>query len=50
MSDDKRVSVILRTPEGLANAKDGEVVALKQNGNGLEVAWEKEKQGKFQWK
>jgi hypothetical protein len=55
MSDDKRVKVILRKPEGLANAKDGEVVNL--NKDGLNVGWAKvvdgkggEKEGKFEWK
>lgn len=42
--------VILRKPEGLADAKDGEEIDLK---DGLKVSWEKsggEKTGKFEWK
>jgi hypothetical protein len=55
MSDDKRVKVILRKPEGLCDAKDGEVVDMKRDG--LKVNWEKvvdgkggEKEGKFEWR
>jgi hypothetical protein len=55
MSDDKRAKVILRKPEGLADAKDGQVVDLKDDG--LKVSWEKmadgkggEKEGKFEWR
>jgi hypothetical protein len=51
--EDKRVRVILRKPEGLADAKDGQVVDLK---DGLKVGWEKvadgkggEKEGRFEW-
>lgn len=59
-SDDKRVKVILRRPEGLAGAKDGEVVDLSgsaASNAGLKVGWETlvdgkggEKEGKFEWK
>ncbi|TFK61460.1 hypothetical protein BDN72DRAFT_965157 [Pluteus cervinus] len=59
-SDDKRVKVILRRPEGLAGAKDGELVDVGASGTsnaGLKVGWEKltdgkggEKEGKFEWK
>jgi hypothetical protein len=52
--EDKRVKVILRKPEGLADAKDGEAVDLKKDG--LKVGWEKlvdgkggEKEGRFEW-
>lgn len=54
MSGDKRVKVILRKPEGLADARDGVIVDLKQGG--LKARWEKlvdgkggEKEGKFEW-
>jgi hypothetical protein len=55
MSDDRRVKVILRKPEGLADAKDGDVVMdLKKDG--LRMNWEKtvdgkggEKEGMFAW-
>jgi hypothetical protein len=54
LSDDKRIKVILRKPTGLADAKDGQVVDLKNNG--LKVQWEKivdgkggEKEGRFEW-
>lgn len=56
MCDDKRIKVILRRPEGLADAKDGEVVNVRSS-DGLKVMWEKlvdgvggERQGKFEWK
>ncbi|TFK61692.1 hypothetical protein BDN72DRAFT_863410 [Pluteus cervinus] len=59
-SDDKRVKVILRKPEGLAGAKDGEVLDLGASAvsnAGLKVGWVKstiweggEKEGKFEWK
>jgi len=56
--DDKRVKVLLRKPEVLAGAKDGEEVLVdKEKGDGLKIMWEKlvdgkggEKEGKFQWK
>ena len=56
--DDKRVKVLLRKPEGLANAKDGEEVLVdKGKEDGPKIMWEKlvdgkggEKEGKFQWK
>ncbi|KDR78599.1 hypothetical protein GALMADRAFT_244048 [Galerina marginata CBS 339.88] len=55
-SDDKRAKVILRKPAGLAGAKDGAVVDLKNDG--LKVGWEPvvdsgkggEKEGRFEWK
>lgn len=54
-SDDKRAKVILRKPEGLADAKDGQLVDLKKDG--LKVSWESlaegkggEKEGRFEWK
>lgn len=53
--EDKRAKIILRKPLGLADAKDGESVDLKNDG--LRVGWEKlvdgkggEKEGKFEWK
>ncbi|KAF5391620.1 hypothetical protein D9757_002404 [Collybiopsis confluens] len=52
--DKKRVSVVLRKPHGLADAKDGQPVAVEDvNGNerdNVTVVWEKEKEGKFYWK
>ncbi|KAF7335447.1 hypothetical protein MVEN_02198000 [Mycena venus] len=52
--DDKRAKVLLRKPEGLANAKGGEVVKLAPPG--LKVMWGKtsdgrlgEKDGRFEW-
>ncbi|KAF8151052.1 hypothetical protein B0H34DRAFT_731173 [Crassisporium funariophilum] len=52
--DDKRAKIILRKPIGLADAKDGEMVDLKNDS--LKVGWEKlvdgkggEKEGKFEW-
>jgi hypothetical protein len=54
MSDDKRIKVILRKPDGLADAKDGKWLDLKKDG--LKVGWGKmvggkggEKEGKFEW-
>jgi len=53
MSGDQKIKVILRKPDGLADAKD-EVVNLK---DGLKVMWSKgsdgltgEKEGKFEWR
>ncbi|KAJ6577798.1 hypothetical protein B0H19DRAFT_1218221 [Mycena capillaripes] len=53
-SDDKRAKVLLRKPEGLADAKDGQVVKLTPPG--LKVMWGKtadgrsgEKDGRFEW-
>lgn len=53
--DDKRAKVILRKPAGLAEAKDGESVDLKNQG--LRVQWEPivdhkggYKEGKFEWR
>lgn len=48
--DEKRAKVILREPEGLADAEEREVVKL---GNGLKVAWQAgggEKEGKYEWR
>ncbi|KAJ7471038.1 hypothetical protein FB451DRAFT_1090666 [Mycena latifolia] len=52
--DDKRAKVLLRKPDGLADAKDGEVVTLAPPG--LKVMWGKtadgrsgEKDGRFEW-
>ncbi|KAF7335446.1 hypothetical protein MVEN_02197900 [Mycena venus] len=52
--DDKRAKVLLRKPEGLADAKEGEVVKLAPPG--LKVMWGKtsdgrlgEKDGRFEW-
>lgn len=51
---DKRASIILRKPKGLADAKDGQKVDLN---DGLCVQWEPlvdgkggEKEGRFMWK
>lgn len=64
-AEDKRVKVILRKPEGLADVKDGGVVwmggkdkdAEQKKEGGLSVGWEKlvdgkggEKEGRFEWK
>ena len=53
--EDKRAKIILRKPFGLADAKDGKLIDLKNDG--LLVGWEKlvdgkggEKEGKFEWK
>ncbi len=53
--EDKRVKVVLRKPEGLADAKEGEWVDIGKEG--LKVGWEKvvdgkggEKDGKFEWR
>lgn len=55
ISSDPRVKVILRRPEGLATAKQGEFVAAE--GQGGLVGWEPlvdgaggEKEGKFEWR
>ncbi|KAF9459031.1 hypothetical protein BDZ94DRAFT_1239542 [Collybia nuda] len=55
-SDDKRAKVILRKPEGLADANAGEVVTDTER-DGLQVMWSKQadgkggkKEGKFEWK
>jgi hypothetical protein len=55
--DDKRAKVVLRKPEGLANAKDGQEVELEKGESAVKVMWEKlvdgkggEKDGKFEWK
>lgn len=54
--DDKRVKVILRKPEGLADAKEGELVTVNKVEE-VKVGWEKlvdgkggEKDGKFEWR
>ncbi|TFK68241.1 hypothetical protein BDN72DRAFT_769601 [Pluteus cervinus] len=53
-SEDARAKVILRKPKGLAEAKDGVTISVKDD---LTVAWEKvvdgkggQKEGKFEWK
>ena len=53
--EDKRAKIILRKPVGLADAKDGESIDLKNDG--LRIGWENlvdgkggEKEGKFEWK
>ncbi|KAF8071517.1 hypothetical protein FPV67DRAFT_1606272 [Lyophyllum atratum] len=57
--DDKRARVLLRKPEGLADAKDGEMVTVGKKegkedggdgGEGVRVAWEKVVEGKFEWR
>lgn len=55
MCDDNRVKVVLRKPEVLASAKEGEIVDV--GAQGLKVRWEAtvdgkggEKEGKFEWK
>ncbi|KAK0470322.1 uncharacterized protein EV420DRAFT_1742692 [Desarmillaria tabescens] len=55
MCDDSRVKVVLRKPEVLASAKEGEI--LDVGSQGLKVGWEAtvdgkggEKEGKFEWK
>ncbi|KAG6855766.1 hypothetical protein H0H87_011135 [Tephrocybe sp. NHM501043] len=48
--DDKRAKVILRMPEGLADAKDGEEVTVKGEGDVVRVGWTGEKEGKFAWR
>ncbi|KAF5379823.1 hypothetical protein D9615_005794 [Tricholomella constricta] len=55
--DDKRARIILRKPEGLADAKDGEEVDIKGEAEGLRAMWGKlvdgkggEKEGKFEWR
>ncbi|KIM77452.1 hypothetical protein PILCRDRAFT_12084 [Piloderma croceum F 1598] len=59
ISQDKRVKVHLRKPDGLVNAKDGQVVDLKKLKDGLKVRWsslvdgkggEKEGRFEFMWK
>ena len=54
-TEDKQAKVILRLPEGLADAKDGEDVVVNKDTK-LKVGWEKlvdgkggEKEGKYQW-
>jgi len=53
MCDDKHAKVILRKPEGLADATDEQVVNLT---NGLKVLWKVvdgkggKKEGKFEWR
>ena len=55
---DAKISVMLRKPEGLALAKDGDEVVLEMAGHGIEVKarWAKvedgkggEKDGMFEW-
>jgi hypothetical protein len=59
ISQDKRVKVHLRKPDGLVNAKDGQVVDLNKLKDGLNVRWsslvdgkggEKEGRFEFMWK
>jgi len=59
ISQDKRVKVHLRKPDGLVDAKDGQVVDLKKLKEGLKVRWsslvdgkggEKEGRFEFMWK
>ncbi|KAF8872571.1 hypothetical protein BD779DRAFT_1709096 [Infundibulicybe gibba] len=45
--EDKRVRVVLITPESLANAKEGQEVNVR---DGLIVKWRNEKEGRFEWK
>jgi hypothetical protein len=56
LSEDKRVKIILRKPDGLADAKDGQVVDLKAPNQGLKVRWSPlvdgkggEKEGRFEF-
>jgi hypothetical protein len=55
ISQDKRVKVHLRKPDGLVDAKDGQVVDLKKLKEGLKVRWSSlvdgkggEKEGRFE--
>jgi len=55
-SADERVKVILRKPDGLANLKQGDELALASIAPGLKVRWNKqqdgnggEKEGTFEW-
>jgi hypothetical protein len=59
ISDNKRIKVLLRKPDGLVDAKDGQVVDLKKLNEGLKVRWSPlvdgkggEKEGRFEflWK
>lgn len=59
ISEDKRIQVLLRKPDGLVDAKDGQVVDLKKSREGLKVRWSPpvdgkggEKEGRFEflWK
>jgi hypothetical protein len=59
MSEDKRVKVFLRKPDGLVDAKDGQVIDLKKLMEGQKVRWSPlvdgkggEKEGRFEflWK
>lgn len=56
LADDNRVKVHLKNPDGLADAKDGQVVELKKVAEGLKVRWSPlvdgkggEKQGRFEF-
>lgn len=56
MSEDKRVKVLLRQPDGLSNAKDGESVDLSKVKEGLKVKWSPssdskggEKEGRYEF-
>lgn len=39
LSEDKRIKVLLRRPEGLSDAKEGESVDLSKVKKGLKVRW-----------
>lgn len=56
LSDDKRIKVLLRKPDGLSTAKDRHVVDLKEVRDGLKVRWSSlvdtkggEKEGRFEF-
>ena len=53
ISDDKRIKVLLRKPDGLADSKDGQTL---DKADGLKIRWQAmvdgkggEKEGKFEW-
>lgn len=46
LADDKRIKVHLRKPDGLADAKEGETVDLKDTTPGLKVRWSPSSDGK----
>jgi len=56
ISEDKRIRVLLRKPDGLVDAKDGQVIDLKKLKEGLKVRWSPrvdgkggEKEGRFEF-
>lgn len=53
-SEKNRVSVVLKKPEGLADARDGQAVTVKgvdgKERSNVKVYWQKEKAGLFYWK